>query len=160
MVWVVLATRPVTKMLPVLPEKVFQSGSASVPVLDLPYWILTIPPAFQKYRAALADAKVTVWVKVIVQPAVPDPVAAVLDVVPEKVPTSVPDATALPRLLVMLVRSVFRAAKIVMVSPVTGADRAVIVVFVWLPMAAILLTSPAHWAAVTVPAALTVDKAV
>jgi hypothetical protein len=57
----------------------------------------------------------------------------VLLVVPEKVPTSVPDAAALPRLLVMLVRSVLRAAKILMVLPATGAVLAVMVVPV-LPM--------------------------
>ena len=95
----------------------------------------------------------------IVQDAVPEPVAEVLDVVPENVPTSVPDATALPRLFVMLVRSVLRSAKIWMRLPATGAERDVMVVLVWLPMEAMLLTNPAHCVAVTVPAAETVARA-
>ena len=64
----------------------------------------------------------------MVQAACPEPVAVVLLVVPENVPTSVPDAAALPRLLVILVRSVLSAAKILMVLPATGAVLAVIVV--------------------------------
>ena len=107
----------------------------------------------------MADAKVKVCVNVMVQAAVPDPVVPVFDVVPENVPTSVPEATALPLFVVMLVRSVFSAARMVIVSPVTGAERAVIEVPVWLPMAAILFTRLAQFVAVTVAAALTVLNA-
>ena len=64
----------------------------------------------------------------MVQAVDPDPVAVVLDVVPENVPTSVPDAAALPRLVVQLLRSVCTAFNMVMVLPVTGAVRLVIVV--------------------------------
>ena len=87
-----------------------------------------MPPALKKYLSALALANVTVCVKVIVQADCPDPVAAVCEVVPENVPYSVPDATALPRLVVMLVRSVFNAAKMLMVCPAVGALLDVIVV--------------------------------
>jgi hypothetical protein len=82
----------------------------------------------KKYLKASALANVTVCVNVMVQAACPEPVAVVLLVVPENVPTSVPDAAALPRLLVILVRSVLSAAKILMVLPATGAVLAVIVV--------------------------------
>ena len=56
-----------------------------------------------------------VWVKVMVQALPPEPVGFTWLVVPLNVPTSVPDATALPRLVVILVRSVFSAAKMLMV---------------------------------------------
>jgi hypothetical protein len=82
----------------------------------------------KKYLKASAEAKVTVWVKVMVQAACPEPVAVVLLVVPENVPTSVPDAAALPRLFVILVKSVLIAANTAIVCPAVGADLAVIVV--------------------------------
>ena len=97
-----------------------------MPVLLLPYMSLTRPPALKKYRAAAADAKVTVCVNVIVHDDVLDPVAAVLEVVPEKVPIAVPDAAALPLLLVRLVKSVFTLLRIVIKLPVTGAVLEVI----------------------------------
>ena len=62
-----LLTRPVRLILPHCPAKVFQSASWSVPVELLPYFNLTMPPAFQKYLAASALAKVTVCVNVMVQ---------------------------------------------------------------------------------------------
>jgi len=131
-----------------------------VPVELLPNLRRTIPPALKKNLKALAEAKVTVCVNVMVQAACPEPVAVVLLVVPENVPTSVPDAAALPRLLVMLVRSVLSAAKILMVLPATGATLEVMAVPVWLPMLAMVLTKLAHCVAVTVAPVLTVDKAV
>jgi hypothetical protein len=80
-----------------------------------------MPPAFQKYLAWSADGNVTVCVNVIVQADCPEPVALVLLVVPENVPYSVPDAAALPRLVVTLVISADSAAKILIVSPTVGA---------------------------------------
>ena len=103
-----------------------------------------MPPALKKYLVASALANVTVCVNVIVQADCPDPVALVLLVVPENVPYSVPDAAALPRLVVMLVRSVFNAARMSMVCPAVGADLLVIAVPVWLPRLDMLLTRPAH----------------
>jgi hypothetical protein len=113
-------------IVPHKPENVFQSASLSVVLELLPYLRRTIPPALKKYLVAAALAKVTVCVNVIVQADCPDPVAEVLLVVPENVPYSVPDATALPRLVVMLVRSVFNAARILIVLPAVGADLLVI----------------------------------
>ena len=104
----------------------------------------TIPPALKKYLSASALAKVTVCVNVMVQAACPEPVAVVLLVVPENVPTSVPDAAALPRFVVMLVRSVLSAAKILMVLPATGGVLEVMAVPVWLPMLEMVLTKLAH----------------
>ena len=52
---------------------------------------------------------------------VPVPVVVVLLVVPENTPYSVPEAAALPRLVVTLVKSVLSAAKIPIVSPAIGA---------------------------------------
>ena len=128
MVCDVLATRPLIKMLPHSPAKVFQSGSWSVPVEVLPYMIFTRPPAFQKNLASAADPKVTVWVNVMVQAAVPEPVAVVFEVVPVKVPMVVPDAAALPREPVSVLMSVATALSMVMVLPATGAVRAVMLV--------------------------------
>lgn len=87
-----------------------------------------MPPALKKYLKASADAKVTVWVNVMVQAAVPDPVAVVLEVVPVKMPYSVPDAAALPREPVSVLMSVATAFKMVIVLPATGAVRAVMAV--------------------------------
>ena len=138
----------------------FQSASMSVPVLDLPYCNLTLPPAFQKYLAALALAKVTVCVKVIVQVVCPDPVAVVLAVVPVKVPYSVPATAALPRLVVILVMSALTLANTAIRLPAVGAVREVIVVPVWLPAADKVLTRLAQLVALTVPPVDTVLKAV
>ena len=66
----------------------------------------------------------------IVQALCPDPVAEVLAVLPVQVPLIVPEARALPRLVVQLVKSVFKADKIPMISPTTGLALDVIVVFV------------------------------
>ena len=107
-------------MLPHWPASVFQSGSWSVPVLDLPYMTLTKPPALKKYLAASELANVMVCVNVMVQGAVPEPVAVVLLVVPENVPMVVPDAAALPRFCVMVLISVATLAKMLMVLPATG----------------------------------------
>ena len=49
----------------------------------------------------------------MVQAAVPDPVAAVLDVVPENIPYSVPDAAALPREPVSVLMSVATAFNVI-----------------------------------------------
>jgi hypothetical protein len=114
----------------------------------------------KKYLSASALANVTVCVKVMVQAACPEPVAVVLLVVPENVPTSVPDAAALPRLVVMFVRSVLIAAKTEIVLPATGAVLEVIVVPVCDPILELVLTKLAHDVAVTVPPTLTVLKAV
>ena len=96
----------------------------------------------------------------MVQAAVPDPVAAVLDVVPENIPYSVPDAAALPREPVSVLMSVATAFRMVMVLPATGAVRAVMVVPWWLPRLARLFTKVAHCVAVTVPATDTLEIAV
>ena len=64
----------------------------------------------------------------MVHAAVPDPVAEVLEVVPVKMPYSVPDAAALPREPVSVLISVATALRMVMVLPATGAVRAVIAV--------------------------------
>ncbi len=92
----------------------------------------------------------------IVQAAWPDPVVPVLLVVPEKIPYSVPELVALPRLVVQLVISVDTSAKILTIFPVTGADLAVRVVTVWLPVTERLLTRVAQLVAVTIPLVLTV----
>ena len=97
-------------------------------MLLLPNSILILPPALKKYLAALADAKVIVWVNVIVHAVDPDPVAVVLDTDPVKVPYCVPLAAALPLLVVNVFKSVLRLARIVIVSPATGAVRDVMVV--------------------------------
>jgi len=93
-----------------------------------------------------------VCVNVMVQAFCPEPVPVVFEVVPENTPYSVPDATALPRLVVTLVISVLNADKIPIVVPAVGADLAVIAVLVWVPDVARLLTNCAHCVAVTVPA--------
>lgn len=126
MVLVVEFILPDKKILPHCPDKVFQSPSDVVVSLDFPYCNLIKPPALKKYLASAAEPNVTVWVKVMVQADCPDPVAEVLLVVPLKVPTSVPDAAALPREPVSVFRSVVMSLKIAMVLPVTGAVRAVI----------------------------------
>jgi hypothetical protein len=82
-------------------------------------------------------------------------VAAVLLVVPVKVPYSVPELAALPRLVVQLVMSVLTLAKIEMIFPVTGAVLEVMVVLVWLPVVERLLTNVAQLVAVTMPPVLT-----
>jgi len=94
-----------------------------------------------------------VCVNVMVQAACAAPVAVVLLVVPENVPYSVPEAAALPRLVVTLVRSALSAAKMPIVCPEVGADLAVSVVEVCVPAVAKLLTRLAHCVAVTVLAA-------
>jgi hypothetical protein len=66
----------------------------------------------------------------MVQAACPEPVAVVFEVVPENTPYSVPDAAALPRLVVTLVISVATLAKILIVVPAVGADLDVNVVLV------------------------------
>ena len=76
----------------------------------------------------------------MVQAAAPLPVAVSLEIAPVQVLLVVPDAAALPRLVVTLVRSVFTAAKIPIVSPVTGAVLEVSVVLVWVPAVARVLT--------------------
>jgi hypothetical protein len=57
-------------------------------------------------------------------------VAVVLEVVPENTPYSVPDAAALPRLVVTEVVSVLMLASTLIVLPVTGAVLDVSVVLV------------------------------
>ena len=66
----------------------------------------------------------------MVQASCPDPVAVVLAVLPVQVVLMVPEAAALPRLVVQLVRSVFTADQIPMISPTTGFVLDVIVVLV------------------------------
>jgi hypothetical protein len=128
MVCVALLTRPVRLMVPHQPARVFQSGSVSVPVELFPYLRRTMPPALKKYLVASALANVMVWVNVMVQADVPDPVAAVFDVVPVNIPYSVPDAAALPREPVSVLMSVATALRMVIVLPATGAVRAVMAV--------------------------------
>ena len=99
-------------------------------------------------------------VNVMVQALVPVPVVVVLEVVPEKVVDIVPEPAALPLLVVILVKSVLRLAKIEIVSPAVGAVLEVNVVAVWLPDEERLLTNPAHCVAVTVPPVDTVLSAV
>jgi hypothetical protein len=122
--------------------------------------ILTRPPALKKYLAWSALGNVTVCVNVMVQAFCPDPVAVVFDVVPENVPIVVPEAAALPRLLVMVLMSVATLAKIAMVLPATGCVLDVKVELVCCPAVAKLATKVAHCVAVTVPPADTVDMAV
>ena len=121
---------------------------------------LIIPPALKKYLAAAAVVKVTVWVKVIVQADEPEPVALVLAELPVHVLYSVPDDAALPRLVLQLVRSVLRAAKIPIRSLVTGPVLDVIEVPVCAAMLVILLHNADQFVAVTVPAAATVPSVV
>ena len=147
-------------MLPHSPAKVFQSGSWSVPVELLPNMILTKPPALKKYLAWSALGNVMVLVNVMVQASCPEPVSLVLEVVPEKVPIVVPEAAALPRLLVMVLMSVATLAKIAMTFPATGCVRLVKVELVCCPAVAKLATKVAHCVAVTVPPALTLLMAV
>ena len=130
MVWAAPATRPVRLIVPHQPANVFHSGSLSVVLELLPYLRRTIPPAFQKKRAWSALAKVTVCVNVMVQAACPEPVAVVLLVVPENTPYSVPEAAALPRLVVTEVISALTLAKISIVLPAVGAVLEVSVVLV------------------------------
>jgi hypothetical protein len=99
-------------------------------------------------------------VNVIVQAACPEPVAVVLLVVPENTPYSVPEAAALPRLVVTLVISVLTLAKIPIMFPVTGAVLDVMVVPVWVPEVAKLLTIVAQFVAVTIPLVDTVAMSV
>jgi hypothetical protein len=96
----------------------------------------------------------------MVQAACPEPVAVVLLVVPENTPYSVPEAMALPRLVVTLVISVLTLARIAIRFPVTGAVLDVRVVLVWVPDVAKLLTIVAHCVAVTTPLADTVAMSV
>jgi hypothetical protein len=56
--------------------------------------------------------------------------------------------------------SVATAANTLIVCPAVGADREVIVVPVWLPILASVLTKLAQFVAVTVPPTLTVLRAV
>ena len=114
-----------------------------------------MPPALKKYLSWAALGNVTVCVNVMVQAAVPEPVAEVLLVVPVNVPYSVPDAAAFPRAVVKVLISVATLAKIAIVLPVTGAVLLVIVAPVCDPMVVRLLTIEAHCVAVTVPAAAT-----
>ncbi len=86
--------------------------------------------------------------------------AVVFDVVPVKIPYSVPEAMALPRLVVTEVMSVLTLAKIEIVFPVTGAVLDVRLVLVWVPVVARLLTKVAQLVAVTVAAADTVAMSV
>ena len=106
---------------PTVPTKVFQSASMSVPVDVLLMSNRTKPPAFQKYLAWSALGNVMVCVQTIVQAAPPEPVAEVLAILPVQVLLIVPDAAALPRLVVTLVMSVCTLAKIPITFPVTGA---------------------------------------
>ncbi len=99
-------------------------------------------------------------VNVMVQAACPEPVPVVLLVVPVNVPYSVPEAMALPRLVVTEVMSVATLAKILIMFPVTGAVLDVRVVAVWVPVVVRLLTIVAHCVAVTVPAAATLVMSV
>ena len=101
-----------------------------------------------------------VCVNVMVQAACPDPVPVVLLVVPENTPYSVPDAMALPRLVVTEVMSVLTLARIAIRFPVTGAVLDVRVVPVWVPDVAKLLTKVAQFVAVTVPLVATVAMSV
>jgi hypothetical protein len=119
-------TLPEIKIDPHLPENVFHASSLSTPVELLPYMIFTRPPAFQKYLAWAALGKVTVCVNVIVQAVVPEPVPEVFDVVPVNAVIALPEAAALPREVVKLVKSVFRLLRIVIVSVTTGATLDVI----------------------------------
>ena len=66
----------------------------------------------------------------MVQLLTPLPVAVVLATLPVQVLLVVPDAAALPRLVVQLVMSVATLARIDMVLPATGAVRDVSVVLV------------------------------
>jgi hypothetical protein len=108
----------------------------------------------------LADGNVIVCVNVMVQAACPDPVAVVFEVVPVNTPYSVPDAMALPRLVVTEVISVLTLAKIPIRFPVTGAVLDVRVVPVCVPVVAKLLTKVAQFVAVTVPLVDTVEMSV
>ena len=99
-------------------------------------------------------------VNVMVQADCPEPVAVVLLVVPENVPYSVPEAAALPRLVVTLVMSVCTLARIAIKFPVTGAVLDVMVVEDCVPDVLRLLTMVAHCVAVTVPLAATVAMSV
>ena len=116
--------------------------------------------ALKKYLASFADPKVTVWVKVIVQGVCPEPVVLVLAELPVHVLYSVPDDTALPRLVLQLVRSVLRAAKMPIRSLVTGLTLDVIEVPVCVAMLVILLHNADQLVAVTVPATATVPSVV
>lgn len=125
----------------------------SVPVDDLLMSKRTNPPAFQKYLAWSALGNVTVCVQTMVQAAPPDPVAVVLAIDPVQVELVVPDAAALPRLVVTLLISVCTLAKMPITFPVTGAVLDVNVVLVWVPDVAKLLTNVAQLVAVTTPLA-------
>lgn len=67
-------------------------------------------------------------VNVIVQAVLPVPVVVVLEVLPVNVLLVVPDDTALPRMVLMLVISVLILASTWIKLPVTGAVLEVIVV--------------------------------
>ena len=122
---VLAAAAPVKKISPhrVL-AKSFHSGSPRSPVAVLLTSSLMRPPPLKKCLAAAALANVTVLVNVMVQVA-PD-VAAVFELVPVQAVYWVPLATALFLLVVMLVKSVFNAARTSIKLPVVGADLAVI----------------------------------
>jgi hypothetical protein len=122
--------------------------------------ILAKPPALKKYLAWLALGNVTVLVNVMVQAALPEPVAVVLLTAPVNAPIVVPEAAALPRFCVMVLMSVATLAKIAMVFPATGCVRDVRVELVCCPAVAKLATKVAHWVAVTVPGGDTVLMAV
>ena len=101
-----------------------------------------------------------VCVQVMVQAAPPEPVALVLAIDPVQVLLIVPEAAALPRLVVTLDMSVLTLAKIPITFPVTGAVLDVMVVLVCVPDVAKLLTSVDHCVAVTVPPVAAEVKAV
>jgi hypothetical protein len=96
----------------------------------------------------------------MVQAAPPEPVAAVLAMLPVQVLLIVPEAAALPRFVVTLDMSVLNADKIPTTFPVTGAVLAVMAVLVWVPDVAKLLTRLAHCVAETVPPVEAAVKAV
>jgi hypothetical protein len=95
----------------------------------------------------------------VIDQVAPD-VPAVFELVPVHPVNWLPTVGALLRLVVIFVRSVLSAAKMLMVDPAVGAVLDVMVVPVWAPILAIVLTKLAHCVAVTVLVALTVDNAV
>ena len=113
----------------------------------------------KKYLAASADANVTVCVQVIVHAVLPEPVVVVLAADPVQEFDVVPTAAALARLVLQLLMSVATAANTLMVCPAVGADLEVMVVPVWLPILASVLTKLAQFVAVTIPLTLTVLRA-
>ena len=85
-----------------------------------------------------------VCVQVIVHALPPDPVALVLAMLPVQVELIVPEAAALPRLVVTVVMSADTLAKMPIMFPVTGAVLDVSVELVCVPAVAKLLTKVAH----------------